>query len=233
MLSRKTKFNFLDRGFQDAIVLIPGWATDFRIFERLTLDYNYLMPLQFSPRDFHQALLNQLDALGINQAAVLGFSLGGFIAAEFAVSSPGRVAELILVGMRRRYAQNILVESKSALHKNRRAWLYKFYLNCFSRSDAFSLSWFKKHLLKEYVDNLSQDELEYGLDYLAQHELDLEGLKKVNRVRIFHGTTDVIVPLEEAREVAAALPQAKFIPLNDFGHLPFLHPDFGREFYRG
>ncbi len=39
-----------------------------------------------------------LDALGLERAAVLGISLGGWIAAELAVAHPSRVDRLILVG---------------------------------------------------------------------------------------------------------------------------------------
>ena len=38
------KFKYIDRQKPETAVLVPGWATDYRIFDTLDLDYNYLMP---------------------------------------------------------------------------------------------------------------------------------------------------------------------------------------------
>src|SRR5262245_10867181 len=45
---------------------------------------------------FHYADL--LDTLGLERVAIIGTSLGGWIAAEFAVAHPQRVDRLVLVG---------------------------------------------------------------------------------------------------------------------------------------
>ena len=233
MLSLKSGFKFWERGFKDTLVLIPGWATNYRIFDGLKLDHNYLIPTRLYHCNFYQALLDAINELKIDKVALFGFSLGGFLATEFAVSFPERVSELILIGVRKCYEPKILEEIKNAIQINKRAWLYKFYLNCFSRSDLQGLGWFKKNLLKEYTDNLSLDELNLGLDYLASHALHLESLKKVEKIRIFHGSADRIVPVEEALKIKSELPQAKFILFADMGHLLFLHPGFRERFYHG
>src|SRR5829696_2399154 len=50
-----------------------------------------------SPRDLARYYLWYLDTLGLEQATVLGHSLGGYIAAELAVMDPGAVDRLVLV----------------------------------------------------------------------------------------------------------------------------------------
>ncbi len=46
----------------------------------------------------HEDLLRLLDARGIRRAAIVGLSLGGMIAADFALAHPQRVTALVLVG---------------------------------------------------------------------------------------------------------------------------------------
>jgi len=231
MLSLKSGFNFRDRGFKHTLVLIPGWATDYRIFDGLKLDYNYLLETRLYPSDFNQALLNQLDQLKIGKVSVFGFSLGGFLGSEFAAKFPERISELILLGMRKCYEPKILEDIKYEIQKNSRPWLYKFYANCFSQADTQGLRWFRKNLLKEYTHNLSLNELIWGLDYLSSHAITPGSLAKIKNIRIFHGSEDLIAPISEALEIKADLPQAKFIYLAGAGHLSFLNPVFRERFY--
>ncbi len=156
MLSLKSGFNFRNRGFKDTLVLIPGWATDYRIFDGLKLDYNYLLATRLCPFDFNQALLNQLDQLKINKVSVFGFSLGGFLGAEFAANFPERITELILLGVRNCYEPKILEDIKYEIQKNSRPWFYKFYLNCFSGADRKGLSWFRDNLFKLILESQEQ-----------------------------------------------------------------------------
>lgn len=231
MRSAKSEFKFLERGLKETLVLLPGWGTDYRIFKALDLNYNYLLATRVSPFNFLTALREQLEKERISRVSVFGFSLGGFLAAEFAAKYPAKISELILTGVRRCYEPKILAESKRELCKNRKAWLYKFYLNCFSRLDTESLSWFKKHLLKEYLENLDQKELIDGLDYLGSHWLQPETLTRIGKIRIFHGSEDRIASLKEALEIKSELPQAKFISLPGLGHFAFLNPLFRQNFY--
>jgi len=231
MLSLKSEFEFRNRGFKDTLVLIPGWATDWRIFDRLELDYNYLLPTKLYTSDFNQQLLSRMEKLKINKVSVLGFSLGGFLATEFISSHPEKITKLILAGVRKRYDPRLLENIKHEIKLDRRPWLYKFYLNCFSRADTCGREWFRKNLLKDYLDKSSSDELIRGLDYLAGQELNLKILAKAKDLRIFHGSADLIAPLKEALEIKTDLPQAKFTLLTDRGHLFFLSGNFRESFY--
>jgi len=78
-------FKYLDRGSDKTIVLIPGWATDYRIFDSLNVKFNYLLPLDFSPDTFENVILNALEEKGIEKVSLFGWSLGAFLAAEFSI----------------------------------------------------------------------------------------------------------------------------------------------------
>jgi len=231
MLSLKSEFEFRARGFKDTLVLIPGWATDWRIFDGLELDYNYLYPTKLDIADFNQALFSRMEQLKISKISMFGFSLGGFLATEFAASHPEKIAKLILLGVRKRYDPQLLKDIKRQIRYFRRPWLYKLYLNCFSKADTSGWEWFRKNLLKEYLDKFNSDGLIRGLDYLSSHALNLEILKRIEDVRIFHGSDDLIAPVKEVLEIKADLPQAKFTLLADRGHLFFLSGDFRERFY--
>lgn len=213
--------------------MVHGWATDWRIFDGLELDYNYLLTVKLDTSDFNRQLLGRIDQLKISKVSILGFSLGGFLAAEFACVYPEKIAELILLGVRKQYERQVLESIKREITTERKAWLYKFYLNCFSKTDKEGLAWFRKNLLKEYSDNLSLDELIRGLDYLAGHALPVEPLKRIEDLSIIHGCGDIIAPLKEVLEIKAELPQARLRLLAGRGHLCFLNRDFKESFCHG
>src|SRR3989338_11130875 len=118
MISVKSKFNVVKRGFKDTIVLAPGWAMDYRIFDSLDLNYNYLLPVDFSPAHFADNLSAFLDASSIGRVSLFGWSQGGFLASDFASANPGKINELILAGIRGRYDREALEEIKLKLAKN-------------------------------------------------------------------------------------------------------------------
>lgn len=233
MTSLKSEFKLCERGCKGTIVLIPGWATDYRIFLTLQLDYNYLLPIKFSPFSFKKDLLEVLNKNSIGKVSLFGWSLGGFLAAEFALRNPDRVNELILLSVRRRFKRNILEEVRLKLKENAKAYLHTFYSQWFSPADKEGRLWFKKHLLNNYLRQMRLKDLLCGLDYLSQAELDTEGLGALQKIRIFHGKEDKIAPFKEALKIKSSLPQAEFVCLAQTGHAPFLNPDFKEVFYNG
>lgn len=226
MISGRSDFWWTRRGFKETLVFIPGWATDHRIFSGLELSYDYLVPTSFSPAGFVDDLLLFLDRLGLPRVSLWGWSLGGFLASEFAARFPARVKALTLSNIRRSYDPSLFDGIRKKILKDKKAYLYKFYLSCFSRADAEGLAWFRKNLLKEYLEHMETENLLAGLDYLASARFDPQPLQDIQRIRCFHGEDDVIAPYLEAREAVASLKQARFTLLPGAGHLPF----FSRAF---
>lgn len=210
------------------LVLLPGWATDYRIFNTLDLNYNYLACTRLNPFTLEQDLLNNAPG---KKMTILGYSLGGFLAADFAVKYPQFIQGLILLGIRRSYQPQLLKYVRQHLLENRRAYLYSFYLDCFSALDRAGLAWFRKHLLKRYLNEMKLKELSLGLDYLASSKIEPARLKVLKDIRIFHGKEDKIAPIAEACSLKEELPQAKFFKLEGVGHISFLGPVFKDRFY--
>lgn len=232
MISARSEFEFLDRGFIDAIVLIPGWATDYRIFACLNLNYNYILPRQVNLFDFNDRLLEVLERKSLGKVFLLGWSLGGFLALEFALKNLHRVEGFILLSICPGYDSKVLAEVRQKVIKNKRPYLYKFYLDCFSDADKEGFIWFKKNLLKDYLLQIQLSELISGLDYLSGVCLKPESLLPIKNVLIFHGREDKIVPFNQSGEKEFRKAGVEFICLPNCGHIPFLSRNFKQEFER-
>ena len=233
MISPVSKFKLLNRGFKKTIVLIPGWATDYRIFNALDLNYNYLLPVELYPLNFERDLRELLNREPIDKISLFGWSMGGFLASDFASKNTDRVDELILVSVQKKFSLGLLQDIKLKLKQNKRAFLYKLYFNCFSKEDKEGLSWFKEHLLISYIGELRLENLLCGLDYLSKTQINPESLAGIKRIRIFHGQDDKIVPLDGAHQIKSELSQAEFICLPGTGHVPFFNRKFKEIFLHG
>ena len=63
------------------------------------------------------------------------------------------------------------------------------------------------------------------MDYLETAVLNLEGLKRLGKIKIIQGQNDEIAPTAEARAVKQNLPQAELILVENSGHAVFLEAD--------
>lgn len=225
MTSRPPRFKFADRGFKRNILLVPGWATDCRIFERLNIPFNYILPQNSSPGDFEEIISDLPDRMKKPRISVLGWSMGGFIAADLASKYPALFDEVILVSVRKSYGENDINYVRGCLEKNAKAYLCRFYGSLFSETEKEREKWFKNSLLKEYLGNPDALHLFDGLNYLVNRELKIHSLDGPKIVFV-HGGRDRIAPLEEARRLAAEAPSAKFISIKDAAHFPVLKEEF-------
>lgn len=226
-----SKFEYTDRGFSETLLLVPGWAMDRKIFASLDLDFNYLSPTALCPTDFNEALLSTLSTAGLRKISILGHSMGGYLAADFAVKYPDRVKAMTLIGMRRRYDAGGINKIKGYVGTNKKGYLYKFYHECFSPEENKCLSLFKNGPMKSYLKDMTEEALVGGLDYLSRASLDGKTLKNV-KVRLIHGEGDKIAPVEEALALKKEADSVDLTIMKGAGHIPFLRDDFKTVFYR-
>jgi pimeloyl-ACP methyl ester carboxylesterase len=219
----KNDFEFIDRKHRETLVLLPGWATDARVFSALDVPYNYFLARQFDPFTLEQDLLHALDAQGIKQCAILGFSMGGFTAVRFAHAHHMRVSKLFLIGIRERYPKKQIAFVREHVEKDCAGYLANFYVHSFHHKDA--MVWFKKHLYEAYCQEMKKDELVKGLDYLAEHDIAAEYFHKDIPVTFIHGQEDDIAPFEEMRRIKNSLFGAHLHAVPGAGHLCFLEKD--------
>ena len=227
-----SEFEWRDRGFRETLLLIPGWATDHRIFAPLDLEFNYLVPTSFSPRDFQARLLDALRRHRLGRVAVLGWSLGGYLGLEFAAGHPDRMIEgaVFAVGMREQYGREAVEAVRERLARSRAAYLRRFYEACFSREETEARAWFERELLASYLERMELSRLLEGLDYLAGASLSKESLGRI-KITFIHGREDRIAPVAPMLGIHERLPAANLVCLEAAGHAAFLNPQFKRVFH--
>lgn len=214
----ETNILLKNRGYEKHLVLLPGWAMDYRIFNPLNLPYNYIYPINFDPDSFPGELSSFTDKNKISKVDLFGFSMGAFCALDIARTLPERIEKILLGGIRKSYPKESIHLARENILKNPKAYLQKFYSLCFSDRKNFREF---KSLLGEYAETMAPKRLLETLSYLeSRNALSPEPLK--NYVSIFHGENDLIAPESEAREVASSLPESAFTSLKNAGHLFFL-----------
>ena len=109
-------FEYIERFKEDTIVLLPGWASDYRVFTNLNLEFNYLLPTDFYPYTFENNLLSSLKERKIKKVSFFGWSLGGFAAYSFVLKHTKLVDKLILISIRKKYKKEEIELVKSSTY---------------------------------------------------------------------------------------------------------------------
>jgi len=219
-----TRFKYIDRGKVSLAVLIPGWATDHRIFDRLNIEYNYLVSAVVDPDDFIDVLKRNLEW---SKATLIGWSLGGVLGAYFAAAYPDMVETSVLIGVREHYPAIEVEKMMAYLAENKRSYLKGFYRKCFSGNNASDRKWFNSFLLDKYLDGADTSVLAAGLNYLVQKPLCDSGLAESGTGVLFvRGENDVIAGESEMISLKEKFPRADFEELAGTGHAAFMDPGF-------
>jgi pimeloyl-ACP methyl ester carboxylesterase len=208
-----------------SMVLLPGWATDGRIFEGALPGVTAVTTGPLRPEGFAARLAAFLDRSAHRPVTVVGWSLGGFLAAAFAREYPDRVRRVVLVGIRRAYPEGEVAALLRSLATVPGGTLSGFYARCFYPSQMPAYRRFRSGLQEAYLREMDVGALREGLSYLAGANLSA-GTLPACPVAIAHGEDDVIAPFAEAEEVARECGNATFHPLPGAAHAAFLTDGF-------
>ncbi len=208
-----------------SMVLLPGWATDGRIFEGVLPGVSAVTTGPLRPEGFSRRLAAFLDRTARGPVTVVGWSLGGFLAAEFAREYPDRVRRVVLVGIRREYPEGDVGAVLRSFSADPGSCLSGFYAQCFFPSQMPAYRRFRAGLQAAYLREMDGGALREGLSYLASARLSGETLPACP-VTIVHGEKDVIAPFAEAEGVAREGANATFHPLPGAAHAAFLADGF-------
>ncbi|MBP2673684.1 MAG: Biotin synthesis protein BioH [Deltaproteobacteria bacterium] len=217
----------VDGGTPPSMVLLPGWATDGRLFDGLFPGVSTVrVSGALRPGGFPDRLAAFLDAAAPGPVTVVGWSLGGFLAAEFAARHPGRVRRLVLVGVRRRYPAVDVEAVRERLSHDRKGCLSDFYTQCFFPSRMAEYRRFRAGLQREYLREMDDAALLEGLSCLASSTLSAAALPPCP-VAFVHGEKDVVAPAAEAEALARESGRATYRLLRGAPHAAFLDEGFG------
>jgi len=200
-------------------VFLPGWAFDGRICLSIPFTGSFLYPESFlEPETLAHDLAAALDARRMTSVAIVGWSMGGFIALDFARQYPERVRSVVLIGMRHYWPPADIAAIREGLLQDRNAFLTDFYRKCFLGNRRSYID-FVSTLQPDYIEHADTELLLRGLSYLDGKKLlpvaDLP-------VRLIHGRRDIIAPPPEQ-----LLPAGLELQIIEHGsHMPFLAPEF-------
>jgi len=225
MMSNLEEFIVVGGEGDPSMVLLPGWATDGRIFEGVLPGVAAVTTGPLLPDRFPARLASFLDRAARGPVTVVGWSLGGFLASEFAREYPDRVRRIVLVGIRREYPEADVEAVRRSLSADPAGCLSGFYAQCFYPSQMPAYRRFRAGLQEAYLREMDGGALREGLSYLAGARLCRETLPACP-VAIVHGAGDVVAPLAEAEDVAREAGNATFHPLAGAAHAAFLADGF-------
>lgn len=152
--------------------------------------------------------------------------MGGYVALAFAKNHPQRVSGLGLVssqavadsleGKDRRYQTAVEVAQKG-VGVVAEAMIPK--LSADVRVQAF---------VRTVIERQTPSAVIGALKAMAEREDLMSHLSSVTfPVVLIHGTADILIPIERAKEIKAVLPSAKFMELQNSGHMPMM--EFAKE----
>jgi pimeloyl-ACP methyl ester carboxylesterase len=215
----KTKIEYIERNHKNTLVLIPGWAMDCSIFNNLDLPFNYILINNFNPSSFAIDLNNYLKRKNISKISLLGFSLGGFLALDYAKEYSATCNTLYLFGIRKAYPNTNIKLITKFLLKNKNAYLFSFYKKCFHTNSELTSF---RPLLSKYLSLFSTEYLIETLNHFKVFQI--ESFPSIANINIFHGIHDQIAPIKEIEELTKLFPNIKLHYL-ETGHCPFYAKD--------
>ena len=205
------------------VFFLPGWGFSGQVLALAENHYSWAGPA--TPLDPATALPeigsffaeHHLDAVHL-----VGWSMGAFLAFDFACAFPQKVASLTLLGMRASWPPSEIAAIRLALETHPQAFLRDFYRK--------SLLGYKKEFRRfaaeqqeALVESFDMQVLGRGLDYLVQWRLPARGVQCP--VSCWHGRRDIIAPVAEQAVIAGA----RNTIIEHGGHALF----FDREFVLG
>jgi len=210
---------------REPVAFLPGWATDCRIFGKTAVGCRGVFSPSSAPARRCRDLADYISKAGCGPVVLAGWSLGAFLAVEFAMKYPELVKRLVLAGVRRRFAHREIEDFRQRLNADRKACLQRFYRTCFLPSQVADYRVFRRGLMLNYLTDMRMCDLMAGLDYLAEHEISAESLPD-RRTVFVHGGRDVIAPVTEAEALARECSGGKLLVRSDASHAVFLTKEF-------
>jgi len=229
------------------VALLHGWGLHSDVFANLATELATAYRVNLidlpghgrSPAPKHAqnltTLADTIDAFAPDHAAWLGWSLGGMIATQLALTAPSRVKKLILVASSPRFTTDatwpcamdpeVLSGFAQALHEDYRGTLERFL------SLQVAPGSVGRETLRRLRDTLLQfpppnsQALDDGLAILRSTDLRARYPALHCPVLLILGERDKLVPAAAAAAIESLLPAARVEVIKGAGHTPFIsHP---------
>ena len=225
------------RGTGSPLVLLHGYPLDHRIWEDviplLTDTFELIVPDlrgfggssavdSFSAmEDYASDIAALLDQLEIQKAAIVGHSMGGYVALAFVHLYPERVTGLGLVSSQ---APADPADRKEGRYKSAAEVADKGIGGVVA---AMTPKFTSDVRLQEFAKQVMEEQQPAG--YISALKAMAERVDSTPLLSSFtfpvvlvHGDADALIPADRAREVKATIPEAQLVEISGAGHIPML-----------
>ena len=183
--------------------------------ESSTVDSFYAM------EDYASDIAGLLDGLGIRKAAIAGHSMGGYVALAFARLFPERVRGLALV------SSQVLADASERKEGRYKSAAEVAEHGIGSVVEAMTPKFTSDKKLQAFARQSM--ERQQPAAYIGALKAMAERVDSTSLLASFlfpvvliHGDADALIPVDRAREVKAALPQAHLVEISGAGHMPMM-----------
>lgn len=225
------------RGRGAPLVLLHGFPLDHHLWDEIvplledTFDIitpdlrgfgsSTMIDVPHTMDDYASDIASLLDHLNIQQAAIVGHSMGGYVALAFARLYPNRVRGLGLV------SSQVLADAPE-----RKEGRYKSAADVEANGigsvvDSMTPKFTSDEKLQAYAR--ASMERQPPTAYIGALKAMAERMDSTSLLASFHfpvvvihGDADSLIPVDRAREVKAALPQAHVVEIPGSGHMPMM-----------
>lgn len=239
---KKIKLNGIElayerRGKETPLMLIHGYPLDHSIWNevaaQLENDFDLILPdlrgfgesttieSPYSISDIANDLAALLDSLGVEQTALAGHSMGGYVALAFAKAFPQRVSGLALVSSQ---AAADTPERKEGRYKTAADVSQKgVQIVADAMADKLSSQQNVQDVIRPLIGKQSVAGVTGALKAMAERE-DLTSFVAAFGcpLVLIHGNADALIPIDRAREIKAIVPSANLVELAGAGHMPMM-----------
>lgn len=218
---------------------IPALAEKYRVIAVDIPGWGGSQAVRYPQRDHTGALLELLDELGIEKAALVGNSMGGAISVRFAYEHPERVSHLITMGA----SAGVPGLSEAAGITEGLKILIKAYRNPTEEVlgelvdiMTFDSSFATPELIAERTRNAVErpDHLANFIEGWGKApviDLDLSRVPAITApALLFHGRDDRVVHFENSLRLGQLIPDSRILLVNRCGH--WLQTEHAEEFNR-
>lgn len=231
------QFAYQKYGQGKPLILLHGYPLDNSIWDKvvplLEKDFLVICPDlrgfgeseviedEYKIVDMADDILGLLDHLGIDNTAIAGHSMGGYVTLAFASSYPERVTGLGLIATQAladtaevkkgRYQAVSDVQERGVQHV----------ANTFSQKLTPDIQ--LQSLLNQLIIKQKPAGLAGALRAMAERENSIPKLPGFSfPVVIVHGYLDELIPISRAQDMSKDIPESYLTELSDCGHMPML-----------
>jgi pimeloyl-ACP methyl ester carboxylesterase len=182
----------------------------------------------YSLEDMVTDLIHLLDGLDIEKAHLVGISLGGMIAQVAAINSSDRVKSLTCIGTQARNSRYTMPKLKTVLKILRSPklgrqgyidWSIDLIRTVGGTAAEGPDDYLREMSGRMFDRGISEDGLNRQVCAVYAAPDRRKSLSEIStKTLVIHGTEDPLVHPEASKEIATAIPGAKFVLVDGMGH---------------